>query len=288
MRPSGHRIATLIAAWSVAVGTAWGAPLASKPARIMSIMLCTDSLLLDLVEPSRITSITYLSRSENGSYRWPQAAHIRINHGLSEEVLAEHPDLVLAGSYTTPATRALLKRLKMPLLEVPPANNFAEIREVTRLVGRAVGEPERAERLLMKMDATLQELAAQQPNPLIRVASWNGGGSVPGEDTLFTAILHAAGGTNIAAVPGRAGSYFGMEQLLLARPEVLAYGKATSARPSLRTDADQHPLLLKLYGKRRVTYPEILYSCGVPESAAAARELHTLLLQVMQSPEPRP
>jgi iron complex transport system substrate-binding protein len=263
---------------------ALAAPSVSKPVRIMSIMLCTDSLLLDLVEPSRITSITYLSSSRSFSYLWPQAAHVPINHGLSEEVLAQRPDLILAGTYTTAGTRALLKRLGMPLLEVPPANDFEAIRRVTRMVGQAVGEPERAESLLARMDGTLLELSLTRPTQIIRVVSWDGGGSVPGEGTLFDAILRAAGGINIAAEPGTRGSYFGMERLLLARPDVLAYGAANRDRPSLRTDADQHPLLFKLYGNRRVTYPELLYSCGVPESADAARELRALLLQVMQRP----
>ena len=247
-------------------------------------MLCTDSLLLDLVDPSRITSITYLSRSRSFSYLWPLAAQVPINHGLSEEVLAQRPDLILAGTYTTAATRVLLKRLGMPLLEVPPANDFEEIRRVTRMVGQAVGEPERAESLLARMDGTLRELSLTRPTQIIRVVSWDGGGSVPGEGTLFDAILRMAGGINIAAEPGTQSSYFGMERLLLARPDVLAYGAANQDKPSLRTDADQHPLILKLYGKRRVTYPELLYSCGVPESAEAARALRASLLQVMQRP----
>jgi iron complex transport system substrate-binding protein len=279
-----HRLAILLTALitSAAPAAAGG----EKPARIMSMNLCTDALLLDLVEPRRITSVTPLSRSRSNSYRWPQATQVPINHGLAEEVLQQRPDLVLAGTYTTTATRAVLKRLGMPLLEVPPANNFAEIRQVTRSVAEAVGEQERGERLLAEMDATLAALAATRPKQIIRVAGWDGGGSVPGEGTLFDAILRAAGGTNIAALPGSQGSSFGIERLLLSRPDILAYGADNHGTHSLRTDTDQHPLILALYGKRRITYPELLYGCGVPESADAAQALQTAMLEAMRAPGP--
>jgi iron complex transport system substrate-binding protein len=254
----------------------------------MSMMLCTDALLLTLVPPERITSVTYLSRSRSNSMLWAQAQRVGVNHGLAEEVLAERPDLVLAGIYTTPETRAVLKRYSMPLLEVPPAEDFEQIRQVTRQVARAVGEEERGEQLLSRMDATLRELSLTRPVRPIRVLGWDGGGSVPGQGTLFDAILRAAGGINIGALPGMRGGSFGIERLLLARPDVLAFGDATLDTPSLRTDAAQHSLIMALYGRRRVSYPELLYSCGLPESAEAARALRAQLLAAMAAPGPSP
>jgi hypothetical protein len=43
----------------------------------------------------------------------------------------------------------------------------------------------------------------------------------------------------------------------------------------------QHPLILKLYSGRTVTYPGALYSCGVVESADAAVALRANLLQAV-------
>lgn len=260
-----------------------GQSVASPPAHpqhIMSLMLCTDALLLTLVPPERISSVTFLSRDRSNSLLWEKARKVGINHGLAEEVLTQHPDLVLAGTFTTPATRAMLKQLHLPLLEVPPAEDFGAIREVTRQVARAVGEEARGEQLLAQMDATLADLAATAPRRPIRVLSWDGGGIVPGKGTLFDAILQAAGGINIAALPG-SGTSFGIERLLLARPDVLAFGDSTLSTPSLRTQSADHPLIRRLYAHRRVAYPELLYSCGIPASAQAARELRTRLLEVM-------
>lgn len=256
----------------------------AKPHHIMSLNMCTDQLLLDLVPPERIASVTFFSRERSNSYLWPQAAHVPVNHGLAEEALAEQPDFVLAGSYTTTATRALLKKLGIPLMEVPPVNNFEEIRTVTRSVAHALGEDARGEMLIAKMDRTLRVLAATRPKRVIRVAGWSGGGSVPGKGTLFDAILTAAGGVNIAASmnDARYGS-FDIEELLVARPDLLAYGADDDATPGLRTDVDQHPLILKLYRNRRIAYPETLYSCGAPESADAARLLRAGMLKAMHA-----
>jgi iron complex transport system substrate-binding protein len=207
---------------------------------------------------------------------------VPINYGSVEEVLAERPDFVLAGTYTTPAARMLIKEVGLAMLEVPAANNFAEIRATTRSVARALGVAASGEALIAKMDATLGELAATKPPRVIRVAGWNGGGSVPGRGTLFDAILTAAGGVNIASGKGESDGSFDLEQLLEAHPDVLAYGSDTSSAPSLHTDEATHPLILKLYAGRRISYPSALYSCGVVESADAALALRASLLKALQ------
>jgi iron complex transport system substrate-binding protein len=252
-----------------------------KPRHIMSLNVCTDELLLDLVPPDRIASVTVLSRLPSNSYLWPQAARVPVNHGSAEEVLAQKPDFVLAGTYTTAVTRTLLKRLGTPMLEVGLTRNFYDIRAVTRQVARALGEPARGEALLRRMDATLRDLAATRPRRTIRVAGWDGGVTVPGKGTLFDAILTAAGGTNIAATTYGEGGSFDVEQLLMARPDILANGGDDSTTPSLRADIDRHPLVQRFYARRRITYPEALYSCGVPQSADAARALRAGMLAAM-------
>lgn len=269
----------------LAAAVAFGATAAeARPQHIMSINLCTDELLLNLVPHARIASVTYLARSPIYSYMWREAADVPVNHALAEEAIGENPDLVLAGTYTGTAARVLLKRIGLPVVEIPPANSFAEIRTVTRMAAHAVGEDARGEALIAHMDATLRSLAATKPKAVIRVAAWDGAGDVPGRGSLFDAILTAAGGRDIASYEGEGDGHFGIERLLLARPDVLLYGAEAHATPALRTDADEHPLLLRAFGARRITYPEVLYSCGVPEAADAARTLRVGLLRAMQQP----
>jgi len=277
------RLSTVGVPLALALAMACPAPAESAgPQRVMSLSMCTDDLLLDLLPPERITSVTYYARDPSISYVWPQAAKVAINSGTVEEVLAEKPDLVLAGTYTTPATRSLLKKFHMPLLEVAPAVDFDQIRAVTRGVAHALERDAIGEALIAKMDSTLRQLAATRTSRTIRVAAWGEGGSAPGKGTLFDAILTAAGAVNVTAA-GDAGPYlaFGMEQLIMAHPDVIAYASNTTDTPGLNAAMAQHPLILKLYSGRTVTYPGALYSCGVVESADAAVALRANLLQAV-------
>ncbi len=247
----------------------------------MSLSLCTDELLLELLPPERIASLTYYSREPGNLRIWPQAARVPVNWGGAEEILAAKPDLVLAGTYTTPGARALLERLNFPLLEIPPANDFEQIRQTTRWVARALAREAEGEALITRMDATLHQLRDSAPTVVIRVVAWGEGGSVPGRGTLFDAILRAAGGVNIAANSEAAYTSFDLEQLILARPDVIAYSSQTLETPGIGTDQAQHPLLQALFRGRRITYPGALYSCGVVESADAAVALRAGLLKAM-------
>src|ERR1700759_1315080 len=147
-----------------------GAPL--RAARIMSLKVCTDELLLDLVPASRIASVTFLSREKASLRQWPQAASIPVNHNTAEEILATHPDLILTDPFIAPSLRPLLAKTGARVVEVPPAENFDDIRADVRLVAKAVGEQARGEALVAHMDAGLRELAVRRPHHVLTVADW--------------------------------------------------------------------------------------------------------------------
>jgi iron complex transport system substrate-binding protein len=251
----------------------------------MSLNLCTDQLLMALLPPERIASITWLSRSEGDPLLSPLAQRLPVNHGSAEEVLAAQPDLVLAGRFTTSSTRAQLRRVGIPMLEVDAANDWDGIRRVTREVAAALGASQKAEELLAAMDADLAVLARERPARPVRVIGWGGGGDdVPGRDTLFNTILESAGGVNLAALEDGARS-FDIEQVLLADPEVVMRGAAYSGKPALRNSVATHRALRSRHDVRLITYPEAVYGCGVPRASRAARELAATLASSPRSGE---
>jgi iron complex transport system substrate-binding protein len=237
------------------------------------------------VPKDRITSLTYLSRSSEYSYLSAEAEAVPINYGNSEEVLSERPDLVLAGTFAAAATRMLLKRVGVLLVEVPPAESFDQIRANTRLVARLVGAEEKAEALIAEMDATLAELARTAPARRIVVAGWDSVGNVPAKGTLFDAILTAAGGENVVErlSPSAFNGYTAvdLEQLVAIQPDVLAFGNARVGRVDLSNERLKHRVVRKLLEGRQITYPETLYSCGLPQSiTVAARDLRRAMLEI--------
>ncbi|MDB5734273.1 MAG: hypothetical protein JWN16_910 [Alphaproteobacteria bacterium] len=252
------------------------APAAARPMHIMSLKVCTDALLLDLVPPSRIASVTFLAREKAALKYWPQAAGIPVNYNTAEEILTTKPDLILTDIFTAPSLRPLLARSGARVVEVPPAETFEQIRAVTRMVAAAVGEEARGEALITRMNADLHDMAVHRPVHGLTVAGWGGGGYVPGSGGLFDAMLAEVGAHNVETGPF---GYYDVETLVAKNPDALVYAETYSGTASLRDDQNMHPALLARYAGRRVSY-DSLYGCGVPETALAAKRLQAALQAV--------
>jgi iron complex transport system substrate-binding protein len=258
---------------------------AEPPRRIVSLNLCTDQLLMALVPPDRIASVTWLSRTEGDPLLLPLARQLPVNHGAAEEVLALRPDLVLAGRFTTSTTRAMLRKVGVPMLEVDSVTDWEGVRRITREVAVAVGETARGDALLQQMDATLALLASRRPAIAFRAIGWSGAGDdVPGRDTMFNTILEAAGAINLGARAGN--SSFDLEQVLHARPQVLLRGAAYGSKPALRSEVAQHRVLRALPGLTTFEYPEAVYGCAVPRAAQHAAVLADRLARVTSPQKP--
>jgi iron complex transport system substrate-binding protein len=246
----------------------------AKPLRVMSMNQCTDQLVLALLPPERIASVTWLSRNPDGSLMAAEAQRVGINHGLSEEVVRQQPDLVVAGSFTTPATRGLLQRLGYPMIEVDHAESFDDIRRITRQVAQAVGEPARGEALIARMDRRLAELA-RAPGPRLRVAAWDGAGFNASKASLYNAVLEAAGAVNVANEPPA--STYGrpdVEVLLQTAPTLLVMGAGLGREPGLRDNVERHRIVRRYWdGPRTLTIRQAYYICGTPLVADAALRL---------------
>jgi iron complex transport system substrate-binding protein len=273
------------AAASLAFQPAAAAPSGSvKPQRIVSMNLCADMLLLELVPKARIAAVTYLAH-DGAEALFPGAdAGIAINHGTAEDIVNLKPDLILAGAYSTAMTRRLAKAMGAPIVEVPDATSFEDIRRNLRQVGAAVGERARAEALVARLDSDLAKLAALPRRRPVRVIAWSGGDSVPGRDTLSGRIIAAAGAVNIAARPGQTYSAIDVEELLAARPDALLYAGGGPLKPSVRGEEGQHRVLRRLYAGRRILYSDIAHTCGLPQSARSALDLRRALAAL---PQPR-
>jgi len=275
-------IGLVFATSAMCVGAAATPPRRARPApvramHIMSMNACTDVLLLDLVPKSRIASVSQLAHDAVTPIEPGLDRGVAINHGAAEEVLQQHPDLILAGTFSTPTTRRLARQIGARMVLVEPAESFDQIRQVTRQIGQAVGEPERAEALIARMDGKLAQLRATTAPP-IRVLAWSGDESVPGKGTLTDAIIEAAGAINVGAKLSDARyGRFDLEELIKERPTALLQGVDSWDQPSLREDRSAHRLVRDLYSRRRIVYPEALYGCGVPQSVDAAIALRAAL-----------
>src|SRR5690606_42130669 len=101
---SACRLARLLAcALGLAIAANAAAAPPAKPQHIVSMNLCTDELLMRLVAPERIASISHLTQQPlNAPLGLAElASQLAVNHGLAEEGLVAGPDLIGAAALST-------------------------------------------------------------------------------------------------------------------------------------------------------------------------------------------
>ncbi len=178
-----------------------------RPQRVVSQSVGTDELLLAVADPGQIGGLSHLSQDATFSLDPKLAsAFPKLKSSDAESVLALHPDLVLAASYTQPETLALLRRAGVPLIIAEKFDTLPEVYENLRAVGRAVGHQERAEQVIadaqQRVAALAKTLAGVKP---VRVLSASTYPFTAGAETTFQDLCDHAGAINVAAEAGLRG-----------------------------------------------------------------------------------
>ena len=269
-----RRVASSLARVALAVALASGVARAEPPRRIVSLNLCTDQILIDLVGRERIAALSHLATDPALSAIAEEARGLVTIRGTAEEVLARDPDLVLTIAGSTPATVSLLERLGKRVLAVPLANDFDAVRSITRAIAQAVGEVERGEQLLASFDARLAAGApADARRPSALVYQLNSLASGPG--TLVDAMLTAAGFRNLAReLPLGPAGRLPLETLVANPPDLVVLATAPDAFRTVAADNLRHPALAAVRAER----PHVLlgmadWLCGTPRAARAVEAL---------------
>lgn len=247
------------------------------PRRIVSLNLCTDQILIDLVPRERIAALSHLAADPAVSAIAEKARGIPATRGEAESVLGFEPDLVLAGSYSTPATTSLLERIGRRLVKVPLASDLDGIRAAIRQVAQAVGEATRGEALLREFDAQLARrqaaprAGALQPSALVYQVN----GLASGSGSLADALLTAAGFANHARTLGLgAGGTLPLETLVANPPDLIVLTGPVDEYRTAVAENLRHPALQRVMRERAtVIVPWRLWLCGTQHAAGAVVRL---------------
>lgn len=248
---------------------------APRPQRIVSLNLCTDQLLLLLVEPERVAALTRLAADPRASASADAASGLPAIAGTAEEVFALKPDLVLAGSFTTRPTVGMLRRLGTPVVEIDPETSLEDIRENILLVGEAVGEPVRAAEIVAAFDEELARIRGPEGAPNGVFADIQVNGWVSGGGTLTADVARAAGFESLGEALGFDGAaQVSLEQLIVASPDALAVAHNWYETPVLAAERYEHPALAHLLETSAVaTVSDSLWACGGPFTLEAIRRI---------------
>ncbi len=260
----------------LAAALAAAAPAAAAPQRVVSMNLCTDQLAMLVAAPGQLHSVSWLAADPSASVLHEEARAFPVNHGLAEEVFVMQPDLVLAGTFTSRATVAMLRRLGFEVVEFAPEASLDDIRANIRRMGEALDRAARAEELVAELDARLDALPPASGAPP-RAALYSANSYTSGAGSLSDAVVRAAGFANVAAELGIAGTArLPLEALVMAAPDVVITGRRFTP-PSLAEAVLDHPALTHIHETTAsAVVSDAYWICGAPFTAEAAASLAAL------------
>jgi iron complex transport system substrate-binding protein len=212
-----------------------------KPQRVASINLSADEVLVAILPPERLVSVTRWADAPGTSNvvgRVAPAVHRFVKADL-EQLVALRPDLVVVSEYTDADFMKHLERSGLRVHRMLGLGTLAGVRGAILDLGRAVGEGEAARRLVAEFDWKLAELGrrltgAKRP----RILYWSGN-MTAGADTAIGALIEAAGAVNVGREMGIVGiAPPGAERAFVTNPDGVLVGTWPGSKDALRS----HPL----------------------------------------------
>jgi iron complex transport system substrate-binding protein len=245
---------------------------AGEPVRrggIVSLNPCADQLLLALVPPERIAAISHYSQDPRAtSIPLDVAGRFRTTAGTAEEVIALAPDLVVATSFTAPATRAAFERAGLRTLYLGSPTTVAASKAQIGEVADAVGTPARGRALNDRIDAALA--GTKSAGAPLAALLFIGGDLANGSGTLLDEMMAHTGLRDAAADYGVAMTGRLPVETIVARPPALILSPDGGGR----TAAMRRRLLVATGAKtHEVPFARELINCGGPTIPAALRRL---------------
>jgi iron complex transport system substrate-binding protein len=237
-----------------------------EPRRIVSMNLCLDSVLVELVPHEHILALSQYARDPWRSTIASIASKLPYTNETAEEVVALQPDLVLASRHSAIATRNALKRVgvRFELFDVPQSidESIDQIRRLATLLHREA----EGEALIGRIQAAIARARPAPGERTFTAAIYQPGGLSTGANTVTGQLMQIAGLENIAARYG-VKSYrpLPLELLVSEPPDVLLVGDTTYGAPTHAERIVHHRALRALqYRMSREPFPARLMYCAGP------------------------
>jgi iron complex transport system substrate-binding protein len=257
------------AAWGIVAGIlacGYAAQGRSLP-RVASLNLCTDELVLLLAEPEQIVGLTPLARDCWSSVLCAQARQAPSMRSNAENIVSEHPAIVLGGTYTAASALQAARESGARVLTLPPVTALADIPAQIEAVADAIGQNERGRALAGAFVARLESLSADRRPDDPTAAVYAANGFVTHAGTLADDVLAHAGFRNYATAMGHAESpRLSMETLIAHPPDLLILDRSERGNSLAQAMLD-HPALKQAFaGRHHLDLPARLWLCGLPQT----------------------
>ena len=249
----------------------------AEPAqRIVSLNLCTDQILIDLVPAHRIRALSHVAADAATSSIADRAAAFTRIRGDAEEVLALDPDLIVTTEFSTPTTVSLLERLGRRVVKIPFAHDLDGVRTAVTRIAEAVGAVDAGKAIVAKFDQRLAALSAAPRRDLAPTAIvYQVNSLVSGTGTLEDEALRIAGFRNLAPdLSLDPGGRVALEAIVAHPPDVLVLSGPSGEYRTVVADNLSHPALAAVMRQRAtIVVPWRYWLCGTPYIADAIEAL---------------
>ena len=234
--------------------------------RIVSTNPCVDAVLVRILPPSRIAAISHYSQ-EASATSIPLAVARRFHAvaGTAEEVIALHPDLVIASTYTPPATQAAYARAGLKMLLVGIPDSIAESQAQVTQIAEAAGAPAGGARINAEIDRSVARWGRKDdsaPGALLYIS----GDLATGGGTLLNDMMTRVGFRNAAATYGLTHTGTLSAETIVTKPPAIVIAPEQASRGT----ALRRRLLPRT---PQAVFPRTLINCGGPTIPPALERL---------------
>jgi len=226
-------------------------------------------VLAEVAAPGQLLAISHYSKDARASSMEAQAAaRFAATGGTVEEVLALDPDVVVAGSFLAPATRAALEDLGIRVVTFGSAATVEESEQQIRDLAALAGDAAAGDALVARIEMALAK-AAPRDGENVSAVLWQPGGIVPGEAALVSDLLRRTGFSSHSTARGMAqADYLALEEVVADPPQLLFIAGSEAGQ--------RHPVLDHIPQMQRAHFDTRLLYCGGPTIIRAAERLSAI------------
>ncbi len=202
--------------------------LKDKPTRIVSVTYGTDEILKVLAGPERIAAYSRHAGDPEISFLGETDVR-RVGKKAdnnSEAIFALHPDLVVVSTSTGAEILRTMESMGIAVYVAMSPKNYGEMQKKVRNLGLAIGEPEKTQRLLNRMDARMaaleKRLQALPDEKRKTAVAFSMTGPMGRKGELFDSMMKLAHVINGAAIDEPLGmkGQISKEQVVQINPDI--------------------------------------------------------------------
>lgn len=205
--------------------------------RIVSLTSAYEPILLEMVGPSRLGAVSFLSKTKGygPNYELAKSVKVSLYSYAVEKIVYLHPDLVIAPEYTSRDVLDGLEHMGIPVVIISSPKTVQETIELVERLGHVVGAEDSARNMTTKMKQDIEEvkvLSSQTKGQVvISMSSMDG---YAGTGSLFDDMTRVMG--------------------LVNGPSHLRYAPRTAFTEERIIEMDPNVILIPVYDKSEMAW----------------------------------